>query len=82
MSWIVKRKHYGGGESVVAHKCTKEEAQARADEYNLQYQTDNYIVEEYSSAKAGIGFGWPPSSAEGVSVVKRIIESIKNKSGK
>lgn len=55
-SWVVKRRQYTGGESIVAIKTSKEEAQARADEYNLQYQTDNYFIEEYSTEKAA---EWP-----------------------
>ena len=51
MSWLVKRKHYGGGESVIARFSTLHQAQESAADKNLNYQTDNYYAEEYDTAK-------------------------------
>lgn len=52
--WLVKVNHYRGGESVVAYRGDKVEAQALADYYNSVYQADNYYIEEWDKDKAGL----------------------------
>ena len=55
MSWLMKVKRYGGGESVVVSKATREQAQAAADDWNDTYQTDVAFIEECDRAKVD----WP-----------------------
>lgn len=43
--WLVKVKHYRGGESVITDFDTKESAEECADEINSRYQSSNYYVE-------------------------------------
>lgn len=43
--WLAKVKRPGGGESVLGWYATREEAQARVDEYNVPYQSDDAYVE-------------------------------------
>lgn len=56
MTWYVKVNHYSGGESVVAVKESKEDAQSVADLYNHQYQSTNYYIEAYDPDKVWV---WP-----------------------
>ena len=46
----------GIGESVLASYDTEEEAQAHADRWNNDYQTDTAYAEPFDSAK----IDWPP----------------------
>lgn len=46
-SWVCKVRRNGGGTSIIDVASTKEKAQALADEFNTQYQTDNYYIERY-----------------------------------
>ena len=55
MSWLVKRRHYDGGESVVGSADSKTEAAWMADERNTAHQSATYYVEEYDPAKVE----WP-----------------------
>lgn len=48
--WVAKVKRYDGGYSIL-DVLPKEEAQALADEFNAQYQTDNYYVEKYDKER-------------------------------
>lgn len=48
--WVTKVKRNGGGYSIL-DVLPKEQAQALADEFNEQYQTDNYFIEKYDEAK-------------------------------
>lgn len=45
--WVCKVRRNGGGYSILDVASTKEKAQALADEFNEQYQTDNYYIEPY-----------------------------------
>lgn len=45
--WVTKVRRNGGGTSILDVASTKEKAQALADEFNEQYQTDNYYIEKY-----------------------------------
>lgn len=45
--WVCKVRRYGGGTSILDVASTKAQAQALADEFNTQYQTDNYYIERY-----------------------------------
>ena len=54
--YLVKRRHYSGGESVVAWRVTETAARALAASKNTEYQTDNYFVEPYEPAKV-VGWG-------------------------
>lgn len=46
--WIVKVRHYRGGESVLTVPTPeKEDAQRIADSLNEDYQTDIYYIEEW-----------------------------------
>lgn len=45
--WVTKVRRNGGGTSIIDIKSTEDEAQALADEFNAQYQTDNYYIEPY-----------------------------------
>lgn len=45
LEWLVKVKHYRGGESVIADFDSKWEANSFAELKNHEYQTDNYYVE-------------------------------------
>lgn len=49
-SWVCKVRRNGGGTSILDVASTKEKAQALADEFNTQYQTDNYFIEPYNEA--------------------------------
>ena len=53
--FLVKRRHYGGGESVVAWRVTEQAARILAAAKNTEYQTDNYFVEAYDPSKV---VGW------------------------
>lgn len=53
--FVVKRRHYGGGDSVVAWRVTEQAARILAAAKNTEYQTDNYVVEPYDPAKV---VGW------------------------
>lgn len=55
--WYVKVKRYGGGESVIAIRDTKEEADEVADGMNTSYMTDAYYAEPFNPDLAGKGFG-------------------------
>lgn len=48
--WVTKVRRYGGGSSILDVASTKDKAQALADEFNQQYQTDNYYIEKYDEA--------------------------------
>lgn len=48
--WVCKVRRNGGGTSILDVASTKEKAQALADEFNFQYQTDNYYIEPYNEA--------------------------------
>lgn len=54
-SWCVKVRRYSGGESVIDSNLTKVEAKRIADNYNYEYQSDNYYVEEWDPSKI-VGF--------------------------
>ena len=45
--WVCKVRRNGGGTSILDIASTKAKAQALADEFNTQYQTDNYYIEPY-----------------------------------
>lgn len=49
-SWACKVKRNGGGTSILDVASTKEKAQALADEFNAQFQTDAYFIEPYDEA--------------------------------
>ena len=49
--WVTKVRRNGGGYSILDVASTKEKAQALADEFNEQYQTDNYYIEPYVKEK-------------------------------
>lgn len=49
-SWVTKVKRSGGGTSILDAASTKEKAQALADEFNAQFQTDAYFIEPYNEA--------------------------------
>lgn len=44
--WVTKVRRYGGG-TCILNISTKEKAQKLADEFNENYQTDAYYIEEY-----------------------------------
>jgi hypothetical protein len=46
-AWVTKVRRNGGGTSILDVASTKAKAQALADEFNEQYQTDNYYIEKY-----------------------------------
>lgn len=46
-SWITKVRRDNGGFSILDVASTKEKAQALADEFNTQFQTDTYYIEKY-----------------------------------
>lgn len=48
--WVTKVRRYDGGYSIL-DVLTKEKAQALADEFNAQYQTDNYYIEKYDKER-------------------------------
>lgn len=48
--WVTKVRRNGGGTSILDVASTKAQAQALADEFNEQYQTDNYYIEKYDEA--------------------------------
>jgi len=52
MSWLVKVKHYGGGESVVARHESRALAELTATIRNDEYHTDNYYAEECDPTRA------------------------------
>jgi hypothetical protein len=70
MSWLIKRRHYGGGESVVGRAESQATAEARADELNAPYQSNAYYAEEYDRAKVD----WPdindPRVADLIAAIK------------
>ena len=49
--WLVKRKHYSGGESVISWHLDLAEANEVARNLNAQYQAGNYYVEEWDERK-------------------------------
>jgi hypothetical protein len=49
--WLVKVKHYRGGESVITDFDDKGEAQEHVDYLNGNYQSDNYYVERNRNFK-------------------------------
>ena len=49
--WVTKVRRNGGGTSILDVASTKEKAQALADEFNEQYQTDNYFIEKYDEER-------------------------------
>lgn len=49
-SWACKVRRNGGGTSILDVASTKEKAQALADEFNTQFQTDAYFIEPYDEA--------------------------------
>lgn len=53
--WLVKRRHYGGGDSVVIFNQSEAEARRIAGEKNEEYQTDNYYAEKFDLQK----LNWP-----------------------
>lgn len=53
--WLVKRRHYAGGESVIIFNMTEEKAGRAAALFNEAYQTDNYYAEKFDLQK----FNWP-----------------------
>jgi len=55
LTWLVKVKHNGGGESVISSHVEKVVAEAKAAHINAEYQADNYYVEECDAAKSE----WP-----------------------
>lgn len=69
MTFLLKWKHYTGGDSVVGYYPTRESAQYEADRINDEYQTDTYYVEEYDKAK----LEWPnPTPEEMLDLIKRV----------
>lgn len=48
--WAFKVRRNGGGTSILDIASTKAKAQALADEFNAQYQTDNYYIEKYDES--------------------------------
>ena len=46
MTWLVKVKRNGGGESVISGHLLRSDADAEAATINGNYQSDNYYVEE------------------------------------
>ena len=53
--WLVKRRHYSGGETVVSFNMTEEDAKRDADMFNKMYQTYNYYAEKFDLQK----LHWP-----------------------
>ena len=51
-TWLLKRRHYSGADSVISRYSNLEEAQEDADTMNTAYQANNYYVEPYDPAKA------------------------------
>ena len=51
-TWLLKRRHYSGADSVVARYSHQEQAQEDADTMNAAYQSSNYYVEPCDPAKA------------------------------
>lgn len=51
--WVTKRKH---PECVLGVYQDRDQAQAEADWRNLDYQTDDYVVERFDPDKWGKGF--------------------------
>lgn len=49
--WVCKVRRNGGGTSILDVVSTKAKAQALADEFNTQYQTDNYYIEPYEEKR-------------------------------
>lgn len=49
--WLLKVRHYAGGESIVASFMDQGDAVREAAHRNLQYQTDTYFVEKFDQAK-------------------------------
>lgn len=46
-AWVVKRRHYDGGSSVIVVFPSKEEADACASRHNGDYQSCRFYVEEF-----------------------------------
>ena len=51
--FLVKVRHYRGGESVIERFGSRQEAQDVARGLNERYHTDHYYVEPFDPAKAG-----------------------------
>jgi hypothetical protein len=51
MKYLAKVRRYGGGETVIAWCVGREYAEAKADEWNTNYQTDTAYVEPYDPLK-------------------------------
>lgn len=45
--WVTKVRRGNGGTSILDVASSKEKAQALADEFNAQFQTDTYFIEKY-----------------------------------
>jgi predicted RNase H-like nuclease (RuvC/YqgF family) len=48
--WVTKVKRRDGGYSIL-EVASEEKAQALADEFNEQHQTDNYYIEKYDKGR-------------------------------
>lgn len=59
--WVVKAYRNGGGYSII-DITNKEKAEELVNEFNFQYQTYNYFMEEY---KPSDEYGAPHNSDEG-----------------
>jgi len=57
--WLVKVKHYRGGESILDSFENKQDAQLKVDALNGQYQTDNHYVERFDPNKLS---SWKPTA--------------------
>lgn len=55
--WLLKRRHYDGGESVLQRFDDRDKAENEALAYNLIEQTGAYYVEAYDPKRAE-RFGW------------------------
>jgi len=55
--WVVKVKRNGGGYSII-DITDKETAQALADKFNTEYQTDNYYIQAFRGRD---GFAYSPN---------------------
>lgn len=56
VQWLLKRKNYDGGESVVTRYSLEEDAQNDADFFNDMYHSSQYYVEAFDPAKAAMFF--------------------------
>lgn len=51
--WIVKRYNYAGGSSVIASDLLEEEARSMASKINADYQSSNYVAEQWVTKETG-----------------------------